>query len=84
MLEITSGFQHRSGALFTTAWVRVESSQIRAKTQPVPLRDLCLLMRHDMNTHLKHYGSWSSNEDVKESVLRAVGDLQKLKDTGLY
>ena len=32
-------------------------------------------MGHDVKTHQKHYGQWTTDEDTKESVLRAVGDL---------
>ncbi|QNI87852.1 site-specific integrase [Synechococcus sp. ROS8604] len=41
----------------------------------VPMRDLAALMGHDLRTHTKHYGQWTTDEDVKESVLRAVGTL---------
>ena len=46
----------------------------------VPIRDLAELMAHDAKTHQKHYGQWTTDEDTKESVLRAVGLL--LKPTG--
>jgi integrase len=41
----------------------------------VPMRDLAALMGHDLRTHTKHYGQWTTDEDVKESVIRAVGEL---------
>ena len=41
----------------------------------MPVRDLALLMGHDVKTHQKHYGQWTTDEDTKESVLRAVGTL---------
>jgi len=43
----------------------------------VSLRDLCRLMGHDNRTHLRHYGSWTSDEDTTASVLRIVGDLAR-------
>ena len=43
--------------------------------KPVPMCDLAGLMGHDLRTHTKHYGQWTTDEGVKESVLRAVGDL---------
>ena len=43
----------------------------------VPMRDLAALMGHDILTHTKYYGQWTTDEDIKESVLRAVGDLAK-------
>lgn len=43
--------------------------------RPVPIRDLAGLMGHDPKTHHKHYGAWTRDEDKKESVRRAVGDL---------
>ena len=42
----------------------------------IPIRDLAALMGHTVKTHQKHYGQWTSDEDTKESVLRAVGDLK--------
>ena len=44
-------------------------------TRAVPVRDLSSLMGHDVKTHQKHYGQWTTNEDTKESVRRAVGEL---------
>ena len=44
-------------------------------TRAVPVRDLASLMGHDVKTHQKHYGQWTTDEDTKESVLRAVGEL---------
>ena len=41
----------------------------------VPKRELASLMGHDVKTHQKHYGQWTTDEDTKESVLRAVDDL---------
>ena len=41
----------------------------------IPLRDLADLMGHDLRTHQKHYGNWTSDEDKRESVMRAVGSL---------
>ena len=35
------------------------------------------MMGHDVKTHQKYYGQWTSDEDTKESVLRAVGDLAR-------
>jgi integrase len=43
--------------------------------RPIPLRDLADLMGHDLRTHQKHYGNWTSDEDKRESVMRAVGSL---------
>ena len=41
----------------------------------IPVRDLADLMGHNPNTHYKHYGKFTTDEDKKESVRRAVGDL---------
>ena len=41
----------------------------------VPMCDLAALMGNDLRTHTKHYGQWTTDEDVKESVMRAVGIL---------
>lgn len=41
----------------------------------IPLRDLADLMGHDLRTHQKHYGNWTSDDDKRESVVRAVGSL---------
>lgn len=41
----------------------------------VPLRDLCDLIGHDSRTHLKHYGTWTSDKDKKDSVRRMMGTL---------
>ena len=41
----------------------------------IPVRDLADLMGHNPNTHYKHYGSFTTDEDKKESVRRAVGSL---------
>jgi integrase len=41
----------------------------------IPLRDLADLMGHDLRTHQKHYGRWTTDEDKRESVMRAVGSL---------
>jgi integrase len=41
----------------------------------IPLRDLADLMGHDLRTHQKHYGRWTTDEDKRESVMRAVGTL---------
>ena len=41
----------------------------------IPLRDLADLMGHDTRTHMKHYGSWTSDADKEEVVLRCVGYL---------
>ena len=41
----------------------------------MPVRDLALLMGHDVKTHQKHYGQWTTNKDAKESVARTVGNL---------
>ena len=41
----------------------------------IPLRDLADLMGHDMRTHMKHYGAWTTDADKKDSVSRAVGSL---------
>ena len=41
----------------------------------MPVRDLALLMGHDVKTHQRHYGQWTTNEDAKESVKRTVGAL---------
>ena len=43
-------------------------------TRAVPVRDLASLMGHDVKTHQKHYGKWTTDEDTKESVRRAVGE----------
>jgi hypothetical protein len=32
-------------------------------------------MGHDLRTHQKHYGRWTTDEDKRESVMRAVGTL---------
>ena len=47
----------------------------RTATRAVPVRDLASLMGHDVKIHQKHYGQWTTDEDTKESVRRAVGEL---------
>ena len=44
----------------------------------VPVRDLANLMGHDGKTHQMYYGQWTTDEDTKESVRRAVGDLAEM------
>lgn len=59
---------------YSYEWRAVKYEQYN---KAVPLRDLCDLMGHDSRTHLKHYGSWTSDEDKKQSVVRALGELAK-------
>lgn len=42
---------------------------------PIPLRDLADLMGHTLPTHLQYYGQWTSDQDKKASVQRAVKGL---------
>jgi integrase len=46
---------------------------------PIPLRDLAALMGHDSKTHHKHYGQFTTDEDIEESVLRSVGTLMEAR-----
>jgi len=43
--------------------------------EPVPIRDLASYMGHDPKTHMKHYGSWTDDEQKKKSHRRTVGAL---------
>ena len=43
--------------------------------EPVPIRDLAAYMGHDPKTHMKHYGSWTDDEQKKKSHRRTVGAL---------
>ncbi len=42
---------------------------------PVPARELAALMGHDLKTHQKHYGQFTTDQDKKDSVRRAVRSL---------
>jgi integrase len=44
---------------------------------PVPLRDLADLMGHTLPTHLQYYGQWTTDQDKRASVQRAVESLTK-------
>ena len=35
-------------------------------------------MGHDVRTHMKHYGQWTTDEDTKESVLLTPGVLAEV------
>lgn len=42
---------------------------------PVPGRQLASLMGHDLKTHQKHYGQFTTDQDKRDSVARSVGSL---------
>ena len=68
---VTSNATHRSNR----SVVGHSRSKAKYYDRPMPVRDLALLMGHDIKTHQKHYGQWTTNKDAKESVRRVVKEL---------
>ena len=48
-----------------------------AYAKPVPLRDLAKAMGHNPTTHMRHYGAWTSDAEMEQSLLSAVGELAR-------
>ena len=48
-----------------------------AYAKPVPLRDLAKAMGHNLTTHMRHYGAWTSDAEMEQSLLSAVGALAR-------
>jgi integrase len=50
----------------------------KAYARPIPVRDLAALMGHNPATHHRHYGKWTDEAGLEESVARATGTSQLL------
>ncbi len=57
-----------------------EESSLSKRSQSMHLGEVItaaslLMMGHDPKTHHKHYGQFTTDEDIEESVSRAAGTL---------
>lgn len=48
------------------AWRGVKEAEV-----PVPIRDLAAAMGHNVNTHNKHYGAWTTSQETRAALRRA-------------